>query len=269
VLLTLAFGVFSANAMAGPPMVTTAPATNIGGTAATLIGSIFPNGLTTTYYFEYGTTTSYGSSTASFVIGSTEGGIKFKEITGLTPGVTYHYRVVATNSAGKEAGLDKSFTTVVGWRQQQMTSPTAGKSARFKGVSCPVANTCFAVGEQELTAGTPTALVERWNGSTWTVQSITGTVTSLDGVSCVSASECTAVGYVKSGTESLPAAVRWNGTTWSTTTVPGFGGTTDTALRDVSCTSKGVCAAVGYTGVPGTHIPFASSWASGKWTVQP
>src|SRR5260370_40764507 len=44
----------------GPPVVTTNPATNIASFSATLNGSLNPNGLPTTVYFEYGPTTSYG-----------------------------------------------------------------------------------------------------------------------------------------------------------------------------------------------------------------
>src|SRR5262249_52150270 len=47
-----------------PPVVATNPATNVGNFSATLNGTVNPNGLTTAVHFDYGTTTSYGSSSA-------------------------------------------------------------------------------------------------------------------------------------------------------------------------------------------------------------
>ncbi len=49
----------------GPPLVTTGAASGVGATTATLNGTVDPQGLTTTTYFEYGSTTSYGSRTAT------------------------------------------------------------------------------------------------------------------------------------------------------------------------------------------------------------
>ena len=48
----------------GPPVAITNPATLIASFAATLHGSVNPHGLTTSVYFQYGTTTSYGLTTA-------------------------------------------------------------------------------------------------------------------------------------------------------------------------------------------------------------
>lgn len=78
-------------------------------------GSVNPNGLSTTYQFEYGLTTSYGSlaPTKAASAGSGTSLIAFGEyISGLQGGTTYHYRIVATSSAGKATGADKTFTTL-------------------------------------------------------------------------------------------------------------------------------------------------------------
>src|SRR5260370_606157 len=96
----------------GPPVVTTNPATNITSFSATLNGSLNPNGLTTTVYFQYGPTTSYGSTTPV----QTQGGNRFRDISanigGLSANTTYHFRIVATNSAGTRYGSDRTFTTL-------------------------------------------------------------------------------------------------------------------------------------------------------------
>jgi hypothetical protein len=97
---------------AGEPAVTTGNATAITPTSATVNGTVNPEGASTNYYFEYGTTTSYGSQTSMAGAGSGTGDVKVSTSIGpLVPDTTYHYRVVATNSAGTTLGADVSFKT--------------------------------------------------------------------------------------------------------------------------------------------------------------
>ncbi|HSS42253.1 MAG TPA: RHS repeat-associated core domain-containing protein [Solirubrobacterales bacterium] len=94
------------------PIVTTKDASSIGETSATLNGSVNPNGKSTTYKFEYGTTTAYGKTTTtkSLVAASVE--IPTSEaVTGLLARTLYHFRVSATNASGTTYGADKTFTT--------------------------------------------------------------------------------------------------------------------------------------------------------------
>ena len=74
-----------------------------------------PNGFSTGYYFEYGTTSSYGSSTAPGDAGAGTATIAvYATLNGLTPGTTYHYRVVAVRGGTVAAtGIDRTFTTVI------------------------------------------------------------------------------------------------------------------------------------------------------------
>jgi hypothetical protein len=112
------FGVFIATGGSGtvsvttPPTVTTGGASNITTTGAQLGGSVTPNGFSTTYHFDYGTTTSYGTSTASANAGAGTGSSAVNAVvSGLTPATIYHYRVVATNSGGTTNSSDGTFTT--------------------------------------------------------------------------------------------------------------------------------------------------------------
>jgi len=95
------------------PLATTEAATGVGTEAATLNGAVNPQGLSTTYHFEYGTTGSYGSSTPeSGSIGAGTSNVTVNAaISGLSPGTTYHFRVVATNLEGTSYGQDKTFKT--------------------------------------------------------------------------------------------------------------------------------------------------------------
>jgi hypothetical protein len=99
-------------ASAAAPSASTGPVTGSGQTSATVTGTVNPNGLATTWHFEYGKTTSYGSATGAVNAGTgtTATGVS-STINGLTPGTSYHYRLVATNSSGTTEGADAVLTT--------------------------------------------------------------------------------------------------------------------------------------------------------------
>ncbi len=99
----------------GAPIVSTTAATNVGTTSAWLNGTVNPNGGTTTVYFQWGLTTSYGNTTSSQNIGNGTASVDVvSQITGLTSGTTYYYRVVATNANGTSTGGPQSFITLAG-----------------------------------------------------------------------------------------------------------------------------------------------------------
>ncbi|MBK7029757.1 MAG: fibronectin type III domain-containing protein [Bacteroidales bacterium] len=92
------------------PAVTTLAATAVNSTSATLNGTVNPSGLATTYYFQYGTTTSYGSVTSTISAGSGASAVTVSaNISGLITGQTYHFRLVATNTDGTSNGSDLTF----------------------------------------------------------------------------------------------------------------------------------------------------------------
>jgi hypothetical protein len=94
------------------PDVTTGAASSISASSATLNGTVDPNGRATTFYFEYGTSTGYGTQTPAKSAGSaTSAQPENAAISGLTAGRTYHYRIVAKSDAGSATGKDATFTT--------------------------------------------------------------------------------------------------------------------------------------------------------------
>ncbi len=95
------------------PDATTAAATTVGQTGATLNGTVNPDDHSTTYYFQWGATTAYGSTTPAASAGSGKSTLPVAAIVaGLTPATTYHFRVVATSSKGTGLGQDRTFTTL-------------------------------------------------------------------------------------------------------------------------------------------------------------
>jgi RHS repeat-associated protein len=99
---------------ASPPTVTTEAATAVKNIEATLHAGVNPKGVSTTYKFEYGTTTSYGSRVPvpAKNIGSGSSTVSVSETpTGLAEGTTYHYRIAAESGAGVSYGKDLTFKT--------------------------------------------------------------------------------------------------------------------------------------------------------------
>ena len=100
------------------PSATTADASQIQERQATLNGRIDPHGTQTSFRFEYGTSTAYGTSipVPNGEVGSGNGDVeKSVAITNLQPNTHYHYRLVATSKAGTTYGTDHAFSTGVKW----------------------------------------------------------------------------------------------------------------------------------------------------------
>jgi N-acetylneuraminic acid mutarotase len=94
------------------PAAITAAASSIGLGTATLNGSVLAE-TSSTAYFQYGTTTAYGATTApQSVAASIPGRPVSAPVSGLAPGTTYHYRVIAENPGGPGYGTDQTFNTV-------------------------------------------------------------------------------------------------------------------------------------------------------------
>ena len=106
-----------------PPGVIAANPAAIGATSATLEGSVVTKNRATTVWFEYGTSTAYGSSTAVQQIPPASVPVKVTApVSGLSSGVVHHYRLVASNIGGTSPGSSVSFVPVSG------ITPTAAPS---------------------------------------------------------------------------------------------------------------------------------------------
>ena len=105
-----------------PPSASTEPASGVTAASATLNGiASNPDVLDGSVFFQYGTTTAYGSQTppgslpsaliaTSASLGGAPGGVS-EPVTGLAPGSVYHFRAVAVTPEGTAYGADATFTT--------------------------------------------------------------------------------------------------------------------------------------------------------------
>jgi hypothetical protein len=148
-------------------------------------------------------------------------------------------------------------------------TPTSGMAGSFlNAVSCTSSNACTAVGSIPVGDSTGGVVAERWDGKSWSIQPTPVPATPISffaGVSCTSASACTAVGGAfDSSFNSLGTVTeQWDGTTWTvqpspTATSPGY------FLGAVSCTSASACTAVGNTDAG----MLAERWNGTVWTQQ-
>ena len=135
------------------------------------------------------------------------------------------------------------------WRP--VTSPNASANSNdLFGVTCLSSSVCTAVGSYSNGTAVQT-LVEHWDGTAWTVVSSPNVSTteseSLLGVTCTSATDCTAVGryFPSSGSgDGQPLIEHWDGVSWTISSSPTPPGP-DYWLNAVTCVSSSDCTAVG------------------------
>jgi hypothetical protein len=97
--------------LVSPPDAVTAAATAVNVGQATLNGSVNPKASVTTALFEYGLTSSYGTSVTVPVSPGSSLVPVSAPISGLQANQTYHYRLAATNPVGTTNGADMTFMT--------------------------------------------------------------------------------------------------------------------------------------------------------------
>lgn len=117
-------------------------ATSVTNATATLQGTVYPSGASATYYFQYGPDTNYGSFTPTNTLPASNFFYAVNNvISGFTPGITNHYRLVVTNGAGIFYGDDVAFgspvitllgaVTLTNECHASFTDPGASNSAGF------------------------------------------------------------------------------------------------------------------------------------------
>ena len=154
--------------------------------------------------------------------------------------------------------------------------PRRLSQATLSGVTCSSSTNCIAVGVYRTDFGSPGyplagTLVERWNGSKWTVVATpkaSGTFANLGDVACPSASSCFAVGHLTTATSDQSLIEHWNGATWSIVTSPNPPGNVFVELGGVACPGATSCYAVGaYRAGGGWGRTLAEHWNGTTWSI--
>ena len=113
------------------PAATTVAASFVGDTTATLNGNVTPNGLATEAWFEWGTASDLAGATSTTpeAIGAGTDPVAVDlALTGLTPGTTYYFRVVASNSTGTTTATNILSFVPVEWVFTATGSFTTGRA---------------------------------------------------------------------------------------------------------------------------------------------
>ena len=190
-------------------------------------------------------------------------------------GSTFCMAVGSTAFEASQEGIPMNQTLAETWDGNAWSvvpSPGVPDSVNaFAGVSCTSPMSCVAVGTDWPLDATYKfkTLIESWNGSIWSVVANEGPPLGgyLSGVSCVSSTDCVAVGLNNSGDTLV---MSWSGSTWSVVSSPGIENDT-TVLTGVTCISTNNCTAVGSASnlSNGSQYTLIEAWDGSVWTVVP
>jgi RHS repeat-associated protein len=186
------------------------------------------------------------------------------------PTSLYCMRVGSSLNGSTATSRAKSWNGTA-WTATTTPSPSGAKASELTSVACTSTTACRAVGSYVDSGGVTKTLSLSWNGTAWSVTTAPNpaeaTSSRLDGIACLSSTDCRAVGsYVISGvTKTL--AMSWNGTAWSIVTTPNPASATSSRLLGVACTSASVCRAVGSYTESGTVKTLAMSWNGTAWSI--
>lgn len=159
------------------------------------------------------------------------------------------------------------------WSILATPNPAGSTWTQLTTLSCATATACTAVGYSTV-GSSVIAIAERWNGTSWTLQSVplpSGAISGqLEGVACPEVSLCVAVGKFTDST-GWPRSLSlvWNGSTWSVKSMVEPAERRETTLLDVSCSAAIACTAVGgWKNNSGTQFTYVQRWNGTSWTLQ-
>ena len=155
-------------------------------------------------------------------------------------------------------------------RLDRETQPGGGGIAVLNSVTATSSTNAWAVGSDLVSNGSAQTLlpvIERWDGTSWTVATTAPSFpsdTELLGVTATSATDASAVGDTGPLGSVTALAEHWNGTAWSV--APGSGG--GTALSSVAAISPTSALAAGVSVSTGEST-LAERWDGTSWTTVP
>ena len=179
-----------------------------------------------------------------------------------------------TTASGKEAQVVAVWNGTA-WRAAAIPTPKPAALINLAAVSCRSASRCVLVGASITPAGAELPYALTWNGKSLTPTAAPplprgSGATSLTGISCVSATSCTAVADSQGGAGAGPLLVEtWNGAKWTLHTANIPGRVRIVYPGAVSCHFATFCVIVGetYTSLGGVPTMFLADWNGAGLTV--
>ena len=167
------------------------------------------------------------------------------------------------------------------WTIQSTPNPHGSTFAELVSVSCFSASACTGVGDWSDLSGDDVTLAERWNGTSWSIQSTPNPVeiqSNLTGVSCPGATSCAAVGFYAIPKQETTVtgspvnffatlAAGWKGTTWSTESSENPVGVGQNIVSSLSCVSPTFCVAATGTSTPAGDAASFERWNGTGWSL--
>ena len=159
-----------------------------------------------------------------------------------------------------------------------VSSPNSPQPASvLSAVACVSASDCWAVGSSWVyTVGPAPTLIEHWDGTSWSIipspNRRTDAFNVLNDVTCVSATDCWAVGGYQGfdgtvGGNPHSLIMRWDGTSWTIVPEPNASDSIYNQLFAVTCVSSSDCWAVGETFTDSTQQVLIEHWDGTAWTI--
>ncbi|MDQ1360671.1 MAG: hypothetical protein QOJ44_1048, partial [Acidimicrobiaceae bacterium] len=163
------------------------------------------------------------------------------------------------------------------WSIVATQNTSASQSNILHVVTCVTSSDCWAVGSAATAiVGANQTLAEHWDGSAWSIVATQNTSPSqgnyLDGVACVTSSDCWALGYATTGTHGAyqTLAEHWDGSAWSIVATQNTSPSLSNALYGATCVTSSDCWAVGDAstgGTEGAYQTLAEHWDGSAWSI--
>src|ERR1700694_2595415 len=157
------------------------------------------------------------------------------------------------------------------WSSVTTPNPGASQHNLLSGVACITTSDCWAVGNSFSSSGAFQTLAEHCNGSAWSIVTPPNPSSQgdgLQGVACITTSDCWAVGAAFTGSGSV--AEHWDGSAWSVVPTPNSTPQANVLSR-VACVDASDCWAVGTSTVPSGNTSrqqtLAEHWNGATWSI--
>lgn len=155
------------------------------------------------------------------------------------------------------------------WSAIDSPNPTGSQTDELSSASCASVDLCIATGYSSDGSPSEQTLIEKWDGSAWSLVVSPNTSSPdnyLFGVSCANSSSCTAVGDY-GGASDQTLIEQWSGTNWAIVPSPNFANGSTTVLSGVDCISISFCIAAGDAG--GQPPALIENWTGVSWQISP